>query len=113
MDILSHKSIRERASARWDSKSATDRIRASSKYKHIFVKHNLPSNDWSNTFSELTAPQRNILLKGELIRTYDSLENNVKTKIKRKYGLSQFSSKWFKLPSTDKKILLNSILSNG
>lgn len=112
-NILSHKSIEERTKSRWDSKSCMERVRTSTKYRHIFAKYHLPSNDWSNVFNELSSHQRNILLKGELIRTYDSLANKDKTRIKKEFGLSHFSSKWFKLPSRDKKILLKSVLSNG
>ena len=109
-NLLSHTSIEKRASDRWNSKTVSERLHASSKYKHIFAKYKLPSNDWSNLFNELTSHQRNILLKGELIRTYDALANTDKTKIKREFGLSHFSSKWFKLSPQDKKTLLNSIL---
>lgn len=111
-NILSNQAVTKRAKEKWDGKSPTERIRSSLKYKHIFIKHNLPSNDWLNSFSSLSRHQRNILIKGELIRTYDSLPNNVKTVIKHKFGLSRFSSKWFKLSPKDKKILLKSVLCN-
>lgn len=112
-DILSHTIIERKACDKWNSKTIQERIHASYKYKHIFVKYNLPSNDWANKFDGLTSYQRNILLKGELIRTYDSLPNIDKTKIKREFGLSHFSSKWFKLSPHDKKKLLNSVLYNA
>lgn len=111
-DILSNHTVTKRAKERWDKKTPTEKLRSSSKYKHIFVKHKLPTTDWSNPFSRLTKYQRNILIKGELIRTYDALANSDKTVIKRKFGLSHFASKWFKLSPQDKKILLNSILRN-
>ena len=112
-NLLSRTSIEKRASDRWNNKTVTERLHASSKYKHIFVKYHLLTKDWSNIFNELTSHQRNILLKGELIRTYDALANTDKTKIKNQFGLSHFSSKWFKLSPQDKKILLNSVLHNG
>ena len=112
-NILSTRSITNKASERWNRKTPSEKVRSSLKYKHIFVKHNLPSTDWSNNFSNLTKQQRNILIKGELIRTYDALANIDKTRIKQKFGLSHFASKWFKLSSKDKKILLNSVLNNG
>jgi hypothetical protein len=110
--ILSHTLIEKRASNKWNNKTVTERLNASLKYKHIFVKYHLAFNDWSNNFDELTSQQRNVLLKGELIRTYDALPNSCKTKIKKQLGLSSFSSKWFKLSPKDKKILLNSVLHN-
>lgn len=112
-NILSNQTVTKRASERWDRKTPAEKLRSSSKYKHIFVRHNLPTTDWSNSFSRLTKYQRNILIKGELIRTYDALANSDKTIIKKKFGLSHFASKWFKLSPHDKKILLNSILNNG
>ena len=110
--LLSIESITERASTRWDSKTPDDRLKASSKYNHIFNKHNLEKNDWSNQFHNLSRHQRNILLKGELIRTYDAMSNSDKSKIKLQFGLPNFASKWFKLDSKSKKILLTSILKN-
>ena len=108
--LLSRESIVERARKRWDIKSPSEKIRSSHKYKHIFDKLNLSIVDWNNEFAKLSKNQVNILIKGELIRTYDSMSNKEKTKIKNDYGLSTFSSKWFRLSSHDKKILLNSII---
>lgn len=112
-DILSHKTIVGRAKEKWNSKVSAERIRCGQKYHHVFEKLNLPKVDWDNQFDELSNSQANILIKGELIRTYDSMANKEKTKIKEHFGLSTFSSKWFRLPSCDKKILLNSILKDG
>lgn len=108
--LLSRSSIRKRTSERWNNKTVNDRLHTSFKYKYVFEKYKFPINDWSNTFEKLSFHQQNILLKGELIRTYDSLTNRDKTIIKHKLGLSSFSSKWFKLSPQDKKILLNSVL---
>ena len=109
-NILSHESIVKRARDKWDLKGSTERVRSGHKYHHIFEKLNLPSVDWDNSFDDLSKSQINILIKGELIRTYDSMPNKQKTRIKERFGLSCFSSKWFRLPSCDKKILLNSVL---
>ena len=110
-NIISSKLIKKRAEERWDSKSKDERVRTSLKYRHIFVKHNLPMEDWSNSFSKLTKYQRNILIKGELIRTYDALSNKAKSLIKKKFCLSHFKTKWFKLSADDKAKLLTSILN--
>ena len=109
-NFLSRDSIIKRAEERWNSKPSSEKIRSSRKYKHIFEKLNLPIVDWDNEFSKLSTSQTNILIKGELIRTYDSLPNSEKTKVKRKFGLTTFSSKWFRLLPSDKKVLLNSVL---
>ena len=109
-NVLSRESIVERAKEKWNSKPSSEKLRSSHKYKHIFDKLNLPSVNWDNEFSKLSKSQTNILIKGELIRTYDSITNKEKTKIKNDFGLSAFSSKWFRLAPSDKKILLNSIL---
>ena len=109
--LISPSSVLVRAEKNWNSKSNLERINSSRKYGHIFVNHNLISNDWKNDFNELSKSQRNILLKGELIRTYDSLSNNDKSLIKRSLGLKTFASKWFKLTSRDKRILLNHVLN--
>ena len=111
-NVLSHETIIERAKEKWNKKLSEEKIRCGRKYHHIFDKLNLPQVDWDNQFDELLKSQTNILIKGELIRTYDSMPNKDKTKIKENFGLSTFSSKWFRLPSCDKKILLNSVLKN-
>ena len=108
--VLSRDVIVARAKEKWNSKPSLEKLRSSHKYKHIFEKLKLPSVNWDNEFSKLSKSQTNILIKGELIRTYDSMPNREKTKIKKHFGLSSFSSKWFRLSPSDKKILLNSIL---
>ena len=108
---LSCDAITRKAEKVWNSKDERKRLHAGRKYKHVFLKFHLPENDWRNDFSELTQCQKNIIIKGELIRTYDRLSNHNKTEIKKHFGLSSFSTKWFKLPPEDKKILLTSILN--
>ena len=109
-DLLSRNTIENRAKIRWNSKSEPERIRASSKYRHVFEKFNLSHTSWNGAYDTLKRAQRNILVKGELIRTYDALSNKQKTAIKKECGLSVFSSKWFRLPSDDKKKLLELVL---
>ena len=109
-EILNKSDIIARAKLKWDKKNDKNRIRAGSKYKHFFNGYNLQVRDWSNCFDNLSAHQQNVIIKGELIRTYDSLENILKTRIMRDFGLSTFSSKWYKLPHEDKKILLNYVI---
>ena len=113
IEVLSHDIIVKRAEDRWNLKSSDEKARAGRKYQHIFDRLKLKSFDWNSEFSKLSKSQMSILIKGELIRTYDSMPNKVKSCIKNRYGLSTFSSKWFKLPSCDKKVLLNSILDGG
>ncbi len=102
--------ILARAKLKWDSKDEANRVRAGSKYQHFLDKFKFQVNDWKNDFDNLSKRQQSVLTKGELIRTYDSLQNKAKTKIMREFGLSSFSSKWYKLPGKDKKILLNYII---
>ena len=112
-DILSRTIILKKAKQKWDSKTKEEKVRSSRKYKHIFA--NLGDNsriNWNVSFSQLSKRQSNIIIKGELIRTYDALSNYDKTKLKIKHNLSKFSSKWFKLPSNDKYKLLNYILND-
>lgn len=109
--VLSNEAIVRRAEEKWNKKDETKRIRAGNKYRHIFQRFRMPENDWRNKFSDLTESQKNILIKGELIRTYDSLPNLHKTVIKREIGLSSFSTKWFKLAPCDKKMLLSYVVN--
>ena len=111
-NVLSHVAILERAKEKWDSKESNEKVRCGHKYRPVFEKLNLPQVEWDNQFDELSKSQTNILIKGELIRTYDSMSNKDKTRIKEHFGLSTFSSKWFRLPPCDKKVLLNSVLKH-
>ena len=108
-DILSQEAIVCRAEKNWNERDERKRVSAGMKYKHIFEKFGMPENDWRSEFARLSEPQRSILIKGELIRTYDKLPNFQKSVLKRNLGLSTFSTKWFKLPPEDKKKLLTSI----
>ena len=110
INSLDKTSISIRAKDKWNSKSEDSRLRASNKYKFLFEKFKKPAHDWSDTFDHLNKFQRNILIKGELIRTYDSLPNTEKTKIMRELELSKFSSKWYRLEPEDKKKLLNYVI---
>ena len=108
--ILDKTEILARAKLWWNNKNCNDRNRVGFKYQHFLNKFKLKINDWSNDFENLSIHQKNIIIKGELIRTYDSLPNIIKTNIMHEFGLSSFSSKWYKLPGKDKKILLNFVL---
>ena len=109
-NTLNKTEISSRAKTKWNEKSEANKVRAGSKYQHFLGKFKLPMNNWNSEFDVLTKYQQNVIVKGELIRTYDSLPNTTKTKIMREFGLSAFSSKWYKLPSGDKKILLNYVI---
>ena len=109
-EIFNKESILIRAKENWNYKDKVSRIMSSQKYKHIFDKTKVLLTDWGEDFDKLTKKQQNLLIKGELIRTYDALPNHDKTIIKNDFGLSKFSSKWFKLPSNDKKILLKYVI---
>ena len=61
----------------------------------------------------LTEPQRKVLFKRELIKVYDSLDNSIKSYIMKDIHLRKFSSKWFKMPSCDKRTLLNYLWHDG
>ena len=105
-NIFNKESIFRRAKENWDYKDKESRIKSSHKYRHIFDKTKVLLTDWSEEFDKLSKKQQNLLIKGELIRTYDSLPNIDKTYIKNKFRLSVFSSKWYKLPNADKNKLI-------
>ncbi len=109
-NILNRTEILARAKLSWDNKSDEARLKAGGKYQHFLNKYKLPTNDWHNDFDDLTTHQQNVIIKGELIRFYDSLPNIQKTHIMRNFELCTFSSKWYKLPSSDKKKLLNYVI---
>lgn len=110
---LSRTEIIERAEKRWNDRTLEEKIKKSNKYHHIINKIGSSSNlsPWTEKFSNLSQGQKRLLIRGELIRTYDSLPNQEKTKIKERLKLSTFSSKWFRLPPNDKKKILLNFLS--
>lgn len=104
---LNKEDIIKNALTRWNSKSDDEKIKASRKYKHLFNGKDVV---WNVSFDKLTKHQQIILIKGELIRTYDSLSNIDKTIIKKQLSLTEFSSKWYKLSKEDKNTLLKQII---
>ena len=112
-DTLSADVLRAEAQREWDSKSEESKLKKGKTYSHIFIQRKFKYNDWLLPFDKLTRHQRNILIKGVLIRKYDALDNKTKTLIKENFGLSAFSSKWYRLPSADKKKMLKIYLHNG
>lgn len=109
-DVFNKESINSRAKEHWDYKDEQSRIKSGHKYNHIFVDKKDIIHDWSNIFDNLSKQQQAILIKGELIRTYDALPNIDKTILKNKFKLSVFASKWYKLPSSDKNKLLKFVI---
>lgn len=109
--FLSKTEIVARAKEKWDAKSERVRLMAGKKYQHIFDGLKLKTVCWDNKFDKLTQSQKSVLIKGELIRTYDGLPFHDKITVKRLYGLERLSNKWFKLAPKDKKLLLNSVLN--
>lgn len=103
--------IISRAKTKWNEKTGKERQKASSKYNFLFDKLKKKKHSWLDNFDDLDSFQKGILIKGELIRTYDGLPNITKTIIMREFGLSSFSSKWYKLNSNDKKILFDYVIS--
>ena len=108
-DILDKKQIRERASNRWDSFNPIERIRESRKYSHIT---NYRVSEWVSEFNFLDESKKNILIKGELIRTYDNMLLSDKKKLTNEAHLSKFETKWVKFSSVDKDKLLTYILDD-
>lgn len=90
----------------WNQKNSKDKETIGKKYNHLFKK----SIIWNIDFVSLSEKQKFLLIKGELIRKYDSLSNKEKTIIKNRLKLSDFGSKWFKLNNADKHKLLNYVL---
>jgi hypothetical protein len=58
----------------------------------------------------LDEPNQNVLIKGELIRTYDAMLISDKRKLCSEAMLSKFQTKWFKLTNDDKTKLLEYVL---
>ena len=91
-DVFNRTSIYLRAKEHWDFKCVKERLRCGKKYSHIFGDKDSSLVDWSNPFESLSLKQKKLIIKGELIRTYDSLPNIDKTYIKNKFRLSVFSA---------------------
>lgn len=108
--VIEKNEITKRAKEHWNAKSKEEREKCGLKYMHFIKKFKLPYRTWDTDFDSLSNAQRNVIVKGELIRFYDELTNQSKTQIKNELKLSTFSSKWYKLPSSDKKTLLCSVI---
>ena len=101
-NFISKEEILNRAKENWNGKTIQDKILKSRRYKHIFLENKMPLISWLKDFDELNQFQQNLLIKGEIIRTYNSLPNTYKAKLVLRWNLSKFSSKWHNLPYEDK-----------
>ena len=109
-DILDKHQVTLRAKTKWDSLTICERLRRFKKYRHItIIDNNLAS--WVDDFDDLDKQHKNILIKGELIRTYDSMLMSDKRKLSNEAGLSKFQTKWYKFTNDDKTKLLDHVLS--
>ena len=84
-DVFNRTSIYLRAKEHWDFKCVKERLRCGKKYSHIFGDKDSSLVDWSNPFESLSLKQKKLIIKGELIRTYDSLPNIDKAYIQNKF----------------------------
>lgn len=108
MEVIEKVKIVSLAKERWNNTPLEGRESIGEKYMH-FLK--IKPIDWVHDFDMLDSKQQNVLVKGQLIRWYDSLPNKRKTQIMQAVGLSAFSSKWYRLSSGDKRKLLNYVIS--
>lgn len=107
MEIIEKGKIRSLAKERWDGTPIEMREVVGGRYEH-FLK--IKPSDWVQDFDKLAKKQQNVLIKGQLIRWYDSLSNKHKTKIMHTVGLSEFSSKWYRLSGENKRKLLSCVI---
>ena len=106
-DILDKEQIRERAANKWNSFSPIERLKKSQKYNHLGPFKN---SEWVLDFDLLGQSKQNILIKGELIRTYDNMLISDRKKLTNEAHLSKFETKWVKFSPIDKEKLLNYVL---
>ena len=106
-DILDKKQVQDRAAVRWNSFGPIERLKEGHKYGHITQ---IKNSDWVLDFDQLTPFIQNILVKGELIRTYDNMLMSDRKKLTNEAHLSKFETKWFKFSSVDKEKLLKYVL---
>lgn len=107
-DIFNRIAIYNRAKEYWDCKTAIERKRIGKRYEHILTNHTISC--WSQPFDSLALCQKRLIIKGELIRTYDELPNIDKTTLKNMLHLSMFSAKWRFLSSKDKSKIIKFIM---
>ena len=79
IDIFNKESIQKRAKEYWDCKDEQCKVKCGNRYNHIFENKIGVSYTWNKSFDFLSKPQQTIIIKGELIRTYDALPNIDKT----------------------------------
>lgn len=109
-DILDKKQVVARAKSKWDCLTIPERMNKGRIYRHIAINDNNLSS-WVDAFDNLDKQHQNILIKSELIRTYDSMLMSDKRKLSSEANLSKFKTKWFKFTNEDKTKLLNHVLS--
>lgn len=95
----------------WNALSSEEKQKKGNKYsKSDSIAQYIKDCEWNVEFDELNEKQKILLMKSILIKTYDSLSNNIKTEIMKEYGLSKFSSKWFRMPKNDRSTICSKVL---
>ena len=108
-DLLIRNYVSQRTREKWDREGDEYKECRGAKYAHIFKNPNNVLN-WKVDFSELSRGQQSVLMKREIINTYDLLSHEEKKKLQDKLNLSRSPNKWFNLPPKDKKKILKVIL---
>ena len=108
-DIIDKNHIKLRAERFWNEQNQIQRIKEGKKYIHAC--NGLHPIDWVYDFKHLNERQQNVIIKGELIRTYDNMLISDKKKLTNEACLSKFETKWYKMSPKDKNKILKHILT--
>lgn len=106
LDIISYEAILKRTEDDWDCKTFKEKKRKGKKFTYVCKLYNVKDNNWILPFNSLSSFQKSLLIKGEVIRTYNALPNKDKTILKNYWNLHKFATKWYNLLSVDKITIL-------
>lgn len=108
-DLLIRNYVSQRTREKWNNEDDENKEYRGLKYAHLFQKSNNVL-DWKVDYSDLTKGQQSLLMKREIINTYDLLSHEEKKKLQNQLKLSRSPNKWFNLPPRDKAKILKVVL---
>ena len=105
-DYVSLESIRKRAIENWDNKTVDEKRKKSERYKHVSEIYGYYGLKWNKSFLELNDFQQMVVMKAEIIRTYDMLNVYYRKVFNEYLGLEENAKKWHLLSFKSKNKIM-------
>lgn len=110
-DLIDKDLIEAKAIVNWQMLPSIKKKQKSYKYNQVLTNQWRvdSTKNWSCKYIDLTVEQKRLLLKKELINTYNALSEDDKLLLEQYLNLDKAAKEWVSLSSDDKKKLIQLI----